>query len=66
MSLDLLLRLQAAHAFDASPLRHDLGIYHVPFSELAPVASPEHLLAGAALRGNAWRLLDGPDPGSRA
>ena len=35
MSLDLLRRLREVHAFDASPLRHDLGIYHVPFDELA-------------------------------
>ena len=51
MSLDLLLRLQEAHAFDASPLRHDLAVYHVPFDQLAPVPSPEQLLAGAAQRG---------------
>jgi hypothetical protein len=51
MSLDLLLELQRSHAFDASPLRHDLGVYHVPFHELAPGRSPEDLLAGAARRG---------------
>lgn len=51
MSLDLLLRLQQAHAFDASPLRHDLSVYHVPFNELSETGSPEQLLAGAARRG---------------
>ena len=51
MSLDLLRRLREVHAFDASPLRHDLGIYHVPFDELAPGQSPEARLAGAARRG---------------
>lgn len=35
MSADLLAALQAAHAFDPFPVRDDLGIYHVPFSELA-------------------------------
>jgi hypothetical protein len=50
MSRDLLLRLQRGHAFDHSPLRHDLGVYHVPFDQLAPVRSPEDLLAGAAQR----------------
>lgn len=51
MSLKLLRRLQAAHAFDHAPLRHDLGVYHVRFDELAPVGSPEEHLAGAAQRG---------------
>ena len=31
MSIELLIRLQEAHAFDHAPLRHDLGVYHVPF-----------------------------------
>ena len=51
MSRSLLQRLQAAHAFDPSPIRHDLGTYHVPFDELAPGTSPEGRLAGATLRG---------------
>ncbi len=51
MSLELLLDLRSEHAFDASPLRHDLGVYHVPFEELAPDAAPERLLAGATRRG---------------
>ncbi len=51
MSLRLLRRLQAAHAFDPSPIRLDLGVYHVPFDQLAPGTSPEDRLAGAAQRG---------------
>lgn len=51
MSLHLLRRLQADHAFDPSPIRHDLGVYHVRFDRLAPGASPEDRLAGAVLRG---------------
>lgn len=35
MSAELLLALQEAHAFDPFPVRDDLGIYHVPFRELA-------------------------------
>lgn len=34
MSADLLVALQDAHAFDPFPVRHDLGVYHVPFREL--------------------------------
>ena len=51
MSLHLLLQVQAEHAFDPSPIRHDLGAYHVPFGQLAPGTSPEERLAGAAQRG---------------
>ena len=51
MSLRLLRQLQAAHAFDPSPIRHDLGVYHVPFDQLAPGTSPEERLAGATRRG---------------
>lgn len=51
MSLQLLRQLQAAHAFDPSPIRHDLGVYHVPFGQLVPGTSPEEHLIGAARRG---------------
>lgn len=51
MSLRLLRKLQAEHAFDPSPIRHDLGAYHVPFGQLAPGTSPEERLIGAARRG---------------
>ena len=51
MSLVLLQQLREAHAFDASPLRHDLGVYHVPFEVLAPGPRIESRLAGAAQRG---------------
>ena len=36
MSIELLIRLQEAHAFDHAPLRDDLGVYHVPFEKLVP------------------------------
>lgn len=55
MSLELLRRLQAEHAFDPSPLRHDLGVYHVPFSELGSVRPLEQTLYDAAKR--AERLM---------
>ena len=51
MSIELLIRLQEAHAFDHAPLRRDLGVYHVPFSELIPGKNPEVILAGVARRG---------------
>ena len=51
MSLGLIRRLQRVHAFDPSPIRYDLGAYHVPFEELVPGTSSEGRLAGAARRG---------------
>jgi hypothetical protein len=33
MTIEVLRRLQRDHAFDPSPLREDLGVYHVPFEE---------------------------------
>lgn len=50
MSIELLMRLQEAHAFDHAPLRHDLGVYHVPFEELVPGQTPETTLIGAVRR----------------
>ena len=50
MSLDLLMHLQREHAFDPTPVRHDLGVYHVPFAELVGDAHPEHTLSDACLR----------------
>jgi hypothetical protein len=35
VTFDVLLALQEAHAFDPFPVREDLGVYYVPFSELA-------------------------------
>lgn len=49
MSLDLLLRLQRAHAFDPTPMRDDLGAYHVPFGTLVDNTHPERTLLDAAL-----------------
>ena len=51
MSIELLLRLQEAHAFNHAPLRRDLGMYHVPFEELIPGQTSEAHLYGAAQRG---------------
>lgn len=51
MSIELLLKLQEAHAFDHAPLRRDLGVYHVPFNKLVPEENPEAILAGVARRG---------------
>jgi hypothetical protein len=50
VSLDLLLHLQREHAFDPTPVRDDLGVYHVPFSELVGDAHPERALLDACLR----------------
>ena len=55
MSLVLLQHLQEARAFDSSPLRHDLGVYHVPFSELGSDEAPEQTLVSAVRR--AERLM---------
>lgn len=51
MSLELLIRLQEAHAFNHAPPRHDLGVYHVPFENLVPQHRTETTLAGVARRG---------------
>jgi len=53
MSLGLLRQLQADHAFDPSPIRHDLGVYHVRFDKLASGPSPEDRLSGAVSEVNA-------------
>lgn len=63
MSNQVLLDLQAAHAFDAAPLRHDLGIYHVPFGELTDVDSPEDRLRGVADRGERTVVVGRPGSG---
>jgi energy-coupling factor transporter ATP-binding protein EcfA2 len=63
MSHQVLLDLQAAHAFDAAPLRHDLGIYHVPYGELTGVDSPEDRLRGVADRGERTVVVGRPGSG---
>ncbi len=64
MSIDLLLELQGAHAFDHSPLRADLAVYHVPFGELTgDDPSPEHDLAGMTLRGERTVVVGSPGSG---
>ncbi|MCZ7532453.1 MAG: hypothetical protein M5U23_03435 [Acidimicrobiia bacterium] len=63
MSHQVLLDLQAAHAFDAAPLRHDLGVYHVPFGELTGVDSPEDRLRGVADRGERTVVVGLPGSG---
>lgn len=50
MSLELLAHLQREHAFDPTPLRENLGVYHVPFVELVGDAHPERTLLEACLR----------------
>ena len=50
MSADLLLALQEAHAFDPFPVRDDLGLYHVPFSELAGDGLVEQALGDGCRR----------------
>lgn len=50
MSAELLLALQEAHAFDPFPVRDDLGVYHVPFSELAGDGHIEQALGDGCRR----------------
>jgi len=50
VSADLLLALQEAHAFDPFPVRDDLGLYHVPFSELAGDGLVEQALGDGCRR----------------
>ena len=40
MSLEALCLPQEAHAFEASPLQHDLGVHYRSCDELAPVPGP--------------------------
>lgn len=55
MSRELLRHLQDEHAFNSYPSRHNLGAYHVPFSELGTSGSFEQKLCDAAQR--AERLM---------
>lgn len=50
MSAELLTRLQEAHAFDPFPVREDLGVYHVPFSDLVGSNHSEESLLDACRR----------------
>ena len=50
MSVDRLLALQEAHAFDPFPVRDDLGVYHVPFSTLASDGRVEQVLGDGCRR----------------
>lgn len=50
MSYGLLSALQEAHAFDPSPVREDLGLYHVPFDQLVGKSHPEGALLDACRR----------------
>ena len=51
MSIDVLLALQDAHAFDPFPVRDDLSVYHVAFSELAAAGQVEQTLRDGCRRG---------------
>ena len=46
MSHSLLVQLREAHAFDHAPLRHDLGLYHVRYTELTGRSLEERLGKG--------------------
>ena len=50
MSAEHLAALQEAHAFDPFPVREDLGLYHVPFSELVGSTHIEATLLDACRR----------------
>lgn len=50
MTLELLVHLQREHAFDPTPVRDDLGVYHVPFADLVGDTHPERTLRDACLR----------------
>ncbi|MGI8633309.1 MAG: hypothetical protein ACR2NA_12310 [Solirubrobacterales bacterium] len=50
MSAELLVALQEAHAFDPFPVREDLGLYHVAFSELVGSTHIEATLLDACRR----------------
>ncbi|MGI9119033.1 MAG: hypothetical protein ACR2G7_02700 [Acidimicrobiales bacterium] len=50
MSAELLGALQRAHAFDPFPVREDLGVYHVPFSQLVGSAHVEATLLDSCRR----------------
>ena len=50
MTANLLLTLQEAHAFDPFPVREDLGVYYVPFSELTGDAHIERALGDGCRR----------------
>lgn len=50
MSSDLLFQLRNAHAFDHVPMRHNLGVYHVPFDELLETGTYEKFLRSSAER----------------
>lgn len=50
MSLEELLAVQEAHAFDDAPTRHELGWYHVPFQDLTGTAPIEDTLLAASRR----------------
>ena len=63
MSRELLLRLQKEHAFDFYPIRHDLGAYHVSFSELGSVKPLEQTLYDAAQRAERLMVIGGSGSG---
>lgn len=65
MSRDILDRLQAEHAFDPTPLREDLAVYHVPFDELIGNGTTETEL-DRAVRTPERVALVGPSGGGKS
>ncbi len=57
MSSDLLFQLRKAHAFDHVPMRHDLGVYHVPFDELLETGTYEKFLRSSAERAERTAII---------
>jgi hypothetical protein len=63
VSVDLLLALQEAHAFDPFPVRDDLAVYHVPFSELAGAGHVEQALGDGCRRVERIAIVGGSGTG---
>ncbi len=57
MTLDLLAHLHERYAFDGTPLRHDLGAYHVAFDSMIGKEHVEAPLAAGALSGHRVALI---------
>jgi hypothetical protein len=65
MSREILDRLQAEHAFDPTPLREDLAVYHVAFDELIGNAATEAEL-DRAVRAPERVAIVGPSGGGKS
>lgn len=65
MSREILDRLQAEHAFDPTPLREDLAVYHVPFDDLIGNGATEAEL-DRAVRAPERVAIVGPSGGGKS